>query len=182
MAGITIFLLGTLGFLKLSWNAFSNPHKHGFPRFFAFEAILGLVVVNGKYWLIDPLSLAHIISWILLLLSFFLAWHGFRLLKIYGKPDPQIQDDQRQSIEKTTRLVTIGAYRYIRHPLYTSLLCLAWGVFLKNINVLSACLVVLASAMLYLTASWEEAENLVTFGEDYAEYIHHTHRFIPFLF
>jgi protein-S-isoprenylcysteine O-methyltransferase Ste14 len=35
------------------------------------------------------------------------------------------------AIEKTTILVTTGAYRYIRHPLYSSLLFLAWGIFFK---------------------------------------------------
>lgn len=182
MAGIAIFLLGTLGLAILSRKAFSSPHGHGFPRFFAFEAILGLVVVNGKYWLIDPFSLLHIISWILLLLSLFLAWHGFSLLRKYGNIQPQTHDDLRLGIEKTSQLVTVGAYRYIRHPLYTALLCLAWGVFLKNISILSMCLVVLASAMLYLTATQEEVENMVTFGEEYGKYIQHTHRFIPFLF
>ena len=33
--------------------------------------------------------------------------------------------------ESTTTLVTAGAYRYIRHPLYESGLMLAWGAALK---------------------------------------------------
>ena len=70
-------------------------------------------------------------SWALPLTSLLLAAHGFYLLRRVGKPDRSIEDATRLGIEKTTRLVRSGAYRYIRHPLYASLLALAWGAFLK---------------------------------------------------
>jgi protein-S-isoprenylcysteine O-methyltransferase Ste14 len=177
-----IFLLGSIGFFLLSRQSLTIPSSHGFPRFIAFEGILGLVVLNAPVWFLQPFSLAQIISWGLLLASAYLAMHAFWVLRKYGKPDRFIQDDSRLAFEKTTRLVSQGPYRFIRHPMYASLLFLAWGVFLKKISPLSGALVVLVSLTLFLTAIYEERENLRSFGDEYAEYIQHTKRFIPFLF
>jgi len=179
---LAIYLLGSLGFVILSRHALTKPYSHGFPRFFAFEAILGLVVLNAPIWFIRPFSLPQLVSWILLLVSAFFAVYAFKVLRQSGKPDQSIQDATRLTFEKTTHLVTEGPYHFIRHPMYTSLLCLAWGVFLKHITLLSGLLVILASAALYITAILEEKENLRIFGTEYAAYMQQTQRFIPFVF
>ena len=75
-----------------------------------------------------------------------------------------------------------SAYRYIRHPLYASLLLLVWGALLKNLQVPGVALALAGSALLTVTARVEEAENLVKFGADYAAYMKDTRMFIPFLF
>jgi protein-S-isoprenylcysteine O-methyltransferase Ste14 len=177
-----IFLLGSIGIIILSRHSLTNPSSHGFPRFIAFEGLLGLVVVNVPVWFENPFSLTQIISWVLLIVSTYLAIHGFWVLRKHGRPDQTIQDDNRIAIEKTTQLVTKGPYKFIRHPLYASLLYLAWGIFLKHISPLSLALIVLVSLTLFLTAVYEERENLHNFGEIYADYIQHTKRFIPFFF
>jgi protein-S-isoprenylcysteine O-methyltransferase Ste14 len=84
--------------------------------------------------------------------------------------------------EKTTSLVTVGAYRYIRHPLYSSLLFLAWGVFFKNPSWPGAILAVTATLFLVMTARMEEAEDVRFFGPAYQAYMKQTKMFIPFLF
>jgi protein-S-isoprenylcysteine O-methyltransferase Ste14 len=182
MSGIIIFLLGSIGFVILSRKAFFNPHLHGFPRFFAFEAILGLVVVNAPVWFASPFSPLQIVSWVLLLGSLLIAIHAFRVLHKFGNPDKSIPDASRLGLEKTTRLVRKGLYRVIRHPMYASLLCFAWGAFLKQIASLSIILLVLASLALITTAFLEERENLRNFGDEYADYMKCTRRFIPFIF
>jgi protein-S-isoprenylcysteine O-methyltransferase Ste14 len=110
----------------------------------------------------------------MLLASIFLALHGFWLLRRVGRP----QGD----FENTTRLVTIGAYRYIRHPLYASLLCLAAGAWLKQVTLLTSLLFAAAAVFLYATARVEEDENLARFGAQYADYKRRTRMFIPLLF
>ncbi len=182
MLEILVFVLGSFGIFLLSLRSLTKPHSHGFPRFFAFEAILGMVVLNAPFWFVQPFSFLQIVSWALLLDSAFLAMHAFYTLHKLGKPDASIQDTSRLVIEKTTHLVTDGPYRLIRHPLYASLLCFAWGVFLKQISLLSGLLLILTSLALYLTAWYEEGENLNNFGEAYTQYMQHTKRFIPFLF
>jgi protein-S-isoprenylcysteine O-methyltransferase Ste14 len=182
MLELIIFLLGSWGFVMLSRHALKEHRGYGFPRFFAFEAILGLVVLNGKEWFNQPFSPPQIVSWLLLLGSAYLAIHAFWILRTYGASDSSIQDAGQLAFEKTTHLVTIGPYRFIRHPLYASLLCLAWGISLKQINLVSILLAIIASLALFLTAVYEERDNLGKFGDEYATYIQHTKRFIPFVF
>ena len=79
-------------------------------------------------------------------------------------------------------MVTTGIYRFIRHPLYSSLLYLAWGAFFKDLSWFSGILAFLATVFLYLTARADEAECIRYFGSDYLEYRKHTKLFIPFLF
>ena len=182
MLGQAIFLLGSVGLIILSRHALTDPSSHGFPRFFAFEAILVLVILNAPKWLIEPFSLPQVVSWALLLVSAFLAMHAFWVLNSIGAPDRTIPDANLQTFEKTTNLVTVGPYSYIRHPLYTSLLCLAWGIFLKGIDLVTILLVIIASLTLFLTAVYEERENLRKFGDEYVAYMQHTKRFIPYIF
>ena len=174
MFGLVLFGLVSAGLLAVSWQSLKNPGSHGFYRFFAWEAILGLLLLNAPHWFAEPFSARQLLSWILLLASAVLAVHGFRLLKRIGQP--------RGSFENTSQLVTSGAYHYIRHPLYASLLYLAWGAFFKNISLLSSLLALLATTLLTATARVEEAENLQKFGMQYQAYIHRTKRFIPFIF
>ena len=179
---MVIFLVGSLGFVLLSSHTLTKPLNHGFPRFFAFEAILGLVVLNAPFWFVQPLSMAQIVSWALLLNSALLVINAFWVLRQFGKPDKSIQDASRLALEKTTHLVTEGPYRFIRHPMYASLLCFTWGVFLKHITLLSGLLTILASLALFTSAIFEERENMHNFGNEYVDYMHCTRRFIPFLF
>ncbi|HEX7972808.1 MAG TPA: hypothetical protein VF498_00230 [Anaerolineales bacterium] len=64
--------------------------------------------------------------------------------------------------------------------LYASLLYLAWGAYAKDPgSPVGIGLAVAASVFLYLTARQEEAENILTFGAKYVEYMKRTRRFIP---
>ena len=101
-----IFILLSILLLAFTLN---RSHRHHFPRFFAFESLLGLVLLNVDSWFLNFLSLRQLISWIFLVGSLALAIHGFRLLRIAGSP--------KGDIEEATQIVIIGAYRYIRHPL-----------------------------------------------------------------
>ena len=109
-----------------------------------------------------------------MLASLALAVHGFYLLHQIGRPSGPI--------ENTTTLVISGAYRYIRHPLYSSLLLFSWGVFFKHPSFLGGVLALATCAFLIATARAEEAENLAKFGVDYADYVAETRLFVPFVF
>jgi protein-S-isoprenylcysteine O-methyltransferase Ste14 len=102
-------------------------------------------------------------------------------LKTVGKPESAIEDPTRIGIEKTTVLVTVGIYRYIRHPLYASVLFLAWGTTLKSVTWLSVILAATATALILVTAKVEEAEDVRLFGQSYTRYMKKTKMFFPFL-
>lgn len=169
-----IFIIVSALIIILSWKSLRNPHSHGFFHFFAFECSLVLLLLNVQYWFEKPFSIIHIISWVLLLLSLVMVAEGFYLLSREGKPTGKIED--------ATVLVQRGIYKFIRHPLDSSLLLFSWGVFFKNPSLLPGCLVIVTSVFLVATARVEEAENIQKFGDDYATYLKETRMFIPFVF
>lgn len=179
---LVLFVVATAALLRVSWASLRRPGAHGFSRFFAWEAILALVLLNLDDWFNEPFGLRQMISWLCLALSLFLVLQGVWLLHRRGKPDHTRNDATLLPLEKTTSLVTAGVYRYIRHPLYSSLLFLAWGALLKAPSWVGGGLAVVATVCLIRTATAEEAENIQFFGPAYEAYMRRTKRFIPFVF
>jgi protein-S-isoprenylcysteine O-methyltransferase Ste14 len=180
------FVILSAALAYVSRDSLRAPRSHGFYRFFAWECILALFFlnfVNVRQWFADPFSVRQVISWFLLMGSIVPAVCGVTALRTQGKPDARRSDDAPLIwIEKTTHLVTNGAFRYIRHPLYSSLLLLAWGVFLKHPSLVGGGVVLGATAFLLATAKVEEAENIRYFGAAYRAYMQYTKMFIPFVF
>jgi protein-S-isoprenylcysteine O-methyltransferase Ste14 len=176
------FILGSAVIVYVSRASLLAPRSHGFYRFFAWETILALAVLNLDHWFDNPFAWYQRVSWFLLIVSLFLVIHGVRLLKQMGQQNTQRDDAPMLEFEKTTTIVTAGAYRYIRHPLYSSLLFLAWGVAFKSPGWLNLLLALIATFFLVATARAEEAEDIRFFGPAYQAYMHKTRMFIPFLF
>ncbi len=186
MIRVLIFVVVTAALAWVSRAPLVLPRSHGFPRFFAWECIVALLllnVVSVRQWFGAPLSPRQLASWILLFGSIVLvAPAGLQLLK-HGKPSAERPHDPSLfAFEKTTRLVTTGFYRYIRHPLYGSLLLLTWGVLFKRPALPALALALAATGFLVATAKAEEGENVRYFGEEYRSYMRTTRMFIPFLF
>lgn len=178
---LIILVLATTANVSFSWRSLKKPRSHGFYRFFVFQSIVALIALNLPYWFTKLFSLQQLISWTLLLISIVYAAAGFYYLIKLGKPKSSARVDGTYSFENTGALVESGCYRFIRHPLYGSLLFLAWGTFLKKIEPSSVLCVLIATLFVILTAKVEEAENIKSFGSDYEKYMKHTKRFIPFI-
>jgi protein-S-isoprenylcysteine O-methyltransferase Ste14 len=164
----TIFLVLFSFFLSIKYKRY-----HGIARFFAFESVFILVLLNFRVWFINPFSPVHIISWILLILSVYVGITGYLLLKREGKPD--------RNFENTSALVKSGIYAYIRHPLYLSIFLLGTGVMFKDPGTVQVALGVLNLIAIYFTARIEEKEMRAKFGDDYRVYMKETKMFIPFI-
>jgi protein-S-isoprenylcysteine O-methyltransferase Ste14 len=120
-----LFVVGTvaLGWISRSW--LRRPHSHGFSRFFAWEFMLALVLLNFRSvgeWFGDPFCGRQLASWVLLFGSFVPFIWGAHLLRTRGHAATAPDDRQLFEFEKTSQLVTIGLFRYVRHPLCSSLL------------------------------------------------------------
>ena len=170
---LIIFAIGTLGIIFISLHSAGKLRSYGFLRFFAFESILALILYNAEHWFQNPFSVLQVISWLLIIASVVVVSSGFYMLRRFGRPKDVIDD--------TAVLVISGIYKYIRHPLYSSLMLLAWGAFLKDISLVSFVLVLVASGLPVTMAKVEEKENIRKFGDDYSEYIKITKMFIPFI-
>jgi len=171
-----ILISGTILIIVFSWFL-SVKHKryHGITRFFSFESIFVLILLNLEVWFKNPFSVNQVISWILLILSAYFAIAGFILLKNMGKP-------RGGNFENTSVIVKTGLYKYIRHPLYLSLLLLGTGAMLKNPAVIQLIVGVINLIAIWFTARIEENEMIARFGNAYRDYMKETRMFIPFLF
>jgi protein-S-isoprenylcysteine O-methyltransferase Ste14 len=178
---LALFVGLSLPLVAVSWRSLRRPRSHGFPRFFAFEAIVALVILNAGVWFADALAPRQLLSWLLLAASALLAIHGFVVLRTAGRPARRGAADATLAFENTSVLVTRGAYRWIRHPLYASLLLLAWGAALKRVGPASIGLAVAASLCLVATAKADERECLGRFGDAYRAYMARTRMFVPYL-
>lgn len=179
---IGIFIVVSMYMLYLSRGALRVARSHGFYRIFAWEATLLLILINSGSWFADPFSPAQIVSWIFLCVSVVMLLDGSYRLLGSGKPTRERKDETLMSFEKTSVLVTHGIYRYIRHPLYGSLVFLTWGAFLKDVTWLSACLTAFATIFLTATAKADEVECIRYFGASYGTYMERSKMFVPFIF
>jgi protein-S-isoprenylcysteine O-methyltransferase Ste14 len=178
---VVVFVLVSLVLGYLSRASLRHPHSHGFPRFFAWEAIVALFLLNVDQWFDDPFSIHQLASWTLLTLSLPLVIGGLYQLKRVGKPNQERSEPGLLGWEKTTKLITSGIFHSIRHPMYSSLLLLAWGIFLKAPSWHGIGLALAASLCLWLTASIEEGEDVRYFGMAYQNYRKRSWMFVPFL-
>jgi protein-S-isoprenylcysteine O-methyltransferase Ste14 len=164
----TIFIIIFSWFLSIKYKRY-----HGIMRFFAFESVFILVLLNLRVWFVNPFSPTQLVSWILLLLSIYVVITGYTLLKRKGKPD--------SNFENTSVLVKSGIYRYIRHPLYLSIFLLGTGIVLKDPGTLQIILGIVNLVAVYFTARIEENEMIAKFGDEYRMYMTETKMFIPFI-
>ncbi len=182
MWSMVVFTVITLILIFVSRRSLRSPRSHGFYRFFAWEGIAALVLINVPLWFDHPLAWHQLISWFLLVLCIVPLVRGVKALRTRGRPDKEKRSEAGLfAFERTTQLITGGVYQTIRHPLYSSLFLLNWGVFLKSPSWPGLLLAGATSFFLVLTAKADEAECLQTFGADYQEYMQHTKMFIPYL-
>ena len=169
-----VLFTGTILIVLFSWFlSIKYKRYHGIARFFAFESVFILVLLNIKVWFSNPFSVSQIVSWILLCLSAYVGIVGFLILKRKGKPD--------NNFENTSVLVKSGLYRYIRHPLYLSVFLVGTGVVLKDTGLIQIALGFINLLAVYITARIEEKEMIAKFGDEYLKYMKETKMFIPFV-
>jgi protein-S-isoprenylcysteine O-methyltransferase Ste14 len=103
------------------------------------------------------------------------------MLKKQGGHAERESMPENHYFENTVNVVADGIYKYIRHPMYSSLLFLGWGAFFKNITPLTSSLVLFITLFLVAAARVEERENIRFFGVAYEEYMKRSRMFVPWL-
>lgn len=176
-----LFVVFSLVFLVISWKPLHNPSCHGFYRFFAFEGILSLTLSNHSFWFEDWYAPTQIVSWLLLSASILFVVQGLHMLHTAGGSRAREDTPENFAFENTITLVTGGIYRYIRHPMYSSLLLLAWGAFFKRFSLPGLVIITGTTIFLMVAGFIEEKENIAFFGPAYLEYRKTTKMFLPFL-
>ena len=150
-----------------------TPSRHGFYMFFAFESLLVLIFFSISGGMENASLWPQIISWVLLAGSALLALSGFFHMRKYGMAERDWED--------TTRLIHEGIFRYVRHPLYSSLMMLSAGLLLKRTDTPSLIAFIVCITALVGASLAEEGENREKFGKGYILYAQGTKRYIPFV-
>ena len=114
---------------------------------------------------------------ILPLLIFFLGC-GFGIYTV--KHNPLGNFNVTPEIKQNATLITTGAYRYIRHPMYFSVLLMMLGIVVSKLTLLSVFIYALLVVTLFLKAKKEEILWMEQSFE-YRNYMLQTKRIIPFV-
>lgn len=178
---LVIFVVGSLLNVIFSWRSLHNVHVHGFYRFFIFEGILVMLLINGAMGPIEISDWLKRMSQFLNALAVVLVVTGVYQLRRSGGYRERETFPANKPFENTERLVTGGIYHYVRHPMYGSLIMFAWGICLGYPTKAGAALAVITTLAAYMAAKVEERENAAHFGDHYVRYMKCTAMFIPFL-
>jgi protein-S-isoprenylcysteine O-methyltransferase Ste14 len=143
--------------------------------------VLVLLVLNIPHWFDDPLSPRQLVGWTLLVASGVLVIWSVLAFQRAGRVAAADMPGPEFAFERTAQLLTRGVYRWIRHPMYASLLYLAWGAALKRVTPVTLGVALATTVALYATARFEERENVVRFGDEYGAYMRSTKRFVPWV-
>jgi len=78
-------------------------------------------------------------------------------------------------------LVTYGPYRWVRHPMYTTLLLLAGAILLLTANwFIGGALILAILLVMIVRTPFEEKMMIDKFGDEYRWYMARTGKFMPF--
>lgn len=111
-------------------------------------------------------------------LLIFLLGCGFGLYTVRHNPFGNF--NITPEIKENASLITTGAYRYIRHPMYFSVLVMMFGVVVSEPTLLSFFIYALLVVTLFLKAQKEEMLWMEQSSE-YRKYRQQTKRIIPFV-
>ena len=93
---------------------------------------------------------------------------GFKTIKISPIP------------KNTSELVTKGPYKFVRHPIYSSLLLYCTTLILESISLYKIILIITLYITLWIKTDFEE-KLLINKFTDYEKYKKQTKKIIPFL-
>jgi protein-S-isoprenylcysteine O-methyltransferase Ste14 len=100
------------------------------------------------------------------------------VLALYYNPPSNI--NIRPDIKKNSVLITHGIYKYIRHPMYLSVILMTFSFFLFYPSFVEFVLWILVIVDLLVKLNYEE--KLWKKNPEYKKYMQKTYRLIPFLY
>jgi protein-S-isoprenylcysteine O-methyltransferase Ste14 len=102
---------------------------------------------------------------------------GLWSLAVMGRKNLNIAPTVRDGAQ----LITVGPYRFIRHPMYASVLMTVWALIIDRSTLLRLIVGLILTADLTIKMLYEEG-ILKRHFRDYPAYMERTKRIIPFIF
>ena len=97
MFKLITFVVLSASLIYISRASLRAPRSHGFYRFFAWEFIVTLFLLNVDVWFRDPFSWHQIVSWLLLSVSIIPLAFGVHSLATEGKAVKHRGDDAQSA-------------------------------------------------------------------------------------
>jgi protein-S-isoprenylcysteine O-methyltransferase Ste14 len=138
------------------------------------ELVAYSLLWQGSFWTRSPQMWRVATSVLFLGLANLLSWSGAKALGRESRLDA--------AVDKDHELIRSGPYRVVRHPIYTSMLCLIVGT-----GILTAPLAMLLVSVLLFVIGTEIRVRVEDgllgsrFGGEFKDYQRTTSRYIPFL-
>jgi protein-S-isoprenylcysteine O-methyltransferase Ste14 len=138
------------------------------------EALAYSMLWWGNFWTRSPQPWRVAISVIFFLLAGFLSWTSARALGRQWRIDAGLNPDHQ--------LVRSGAYRVVRHPIYTSMFCMLLGTGF----MITPFPLLLLSILLFIVGTEirvriEDALLASRFGDEFRDYQRSVSAYIPFV-
>ena len=163
---VIFFCILSLPLLTLSWRSLLSLKNHGLYRMVVWECILWLLIQNYRYLIVEKFDLQQLISSALMIASLVFVLSAIFIMRKKGIVSKQRRDHTLFDFEKTTVLIESGIFKHVRHPMYSSLLFLVWGILLRNIEVTLLIVALIATCSCIFAALVEEKENFHQCGEN----------------
>lgn len=138
------------------------------------QVIAYLLLWQGHFWTVSPTPWRTALSVIFLAFAILLAWTSTRALGKHLRFDAALSADHE--------LVQSGAYGILRHPIYSSMLCLLLGtgfMVSRAIFFIPAVLIFFAGTEIRVRIE----DNLLAshFGDRFRQYRQHVSAYVPFV-
>ena len=160
-------------FVMTGWHSSSTTVRDSRGLWGILLQMVGYSVLwQGRFWLRRPEDWQVWLSAALLALAVLLSWTGARALGRHLRFEAALRTNHK--------LVQTGPYRFIRHPIYASMLCLLLGT-----GVMIASPLLFAIALVILIAGTEirvrTEDRLLAehFGPDFVAYRRRVPAYIP---
>ena len=169
------WLIWVIPFLLAKRNAEAPAQTDRRARWGMLLQVIAFALLwQGHFWNTEPAAWRIALSALFLAIAGLLSWTSTRALGRQWRLDAGLNADHK--------LVTTGAYRFVRHPIYCSLLCLFLGIgFMITpwLLFLIALVVLLAGTEIRVRIE----DNLLAsrFGEDFRRYENSVPAYVPFV-
>jgi protein-S-isoprenylcysteine O-methyltransferase len=147
--------------------------------------LAAILLIMRNLEVVDPTHLAVNPAWLLIVLEIaglglyvlgflLMAWALIKLGRVYqlGGSAPRVAD----------KMIVVGPYRLVRHPMYTAALCIALGLAGLSQSLTFFAVFCIYLVLLVLLIPVEEEKLQRAYGEEYVAYRQKVKRLVPFLY
>lgn len=168
-------LIWMLPFLLLKRNKEKAQHVDRRARWGILLMVIAFSSLwQGKFWETSPAAWRLALSIILFILASLLSWTAVQALGRQWRIDAGLNPEHK--------LVMSGPYQVIRHPIYTSLLCLILGIGLMITPLPLLALATLAALVgTEIRVRIEDGLLASRFGKQFDDYRQNVAAYIPFI-